>query len=218
MHVEIEGLAFSYKKTDTVLKDVSFTLSPGEIVAILGQSGSGKSTLLRILSGLEMPEKGTIRVDGVPWVNAFNALPPQKRKVGMVFQSYALFPHLNVEANIAFGLKGSSKKHKDARIKAMLELVGLSTKRKSYPHELSGGQRQRVALARALAPEPEVLLLDEPFSNLDETLKDRVRGELAEILRASRTTTILVTHDRRDASAIAHAIYSIDEGTLHPHM
>lgn len=215
MHVEIDRIAFGYTNEASVLKDISFSLKSGSIAAILGDSGSGKSTLLRILSGLEAPKSGAVRVEGTPWVDRTHTLPPQKRPVGMVFQAYALFPHLTVGKNIAFGLKGLTRDEKAKRVTSMLELVGLTHKQGSFPHELSGGQRQRVALARALAPEPKILLLDEPFSNLDETLKDSIRTDLKRILKASGTTTILVTHDRRDAEALTHDIYSLEDGILH---
>ena len=214
MLIEIENIAFGYEKNDPVLKDVTLRLKSGDIVAVLGDSGSGKSTLLRIISGLEAPRDGSVCVDGSPWVNRYHALSPQKRPVGMVFQAYALFPHLTVEKNIAFGLKNLSKAEIKRKVDDVLSLVGLVHKRRSYPHELSGGQRQRVALARALAPSPKVLLLDEPFSNLDETLKMAIRSELHAILRKSGTTTILVTHDKRDAEALAHHIYALEDGVL----
>jgi iron(III) transport system ATP-binding protein len=214
MLVEINDLAFEYEKNVPVIKDVSLTLRNGDIAAVLGPSGSGKSTLLRILAGLEVPKEGTISVSGTPWLNQFHALSPQKREVGMLFQSYALFPHLTVEKNILFGLKGLTKKEKNDKVNDMLSLVGLTHKRKNFPHELSGGQVQRVALARALAPEPKILLLDEPFSNLDETLKTSIRKDLLEILLRSKTTASLVTHDDKDAEAIANRIFTFEDGIL----
>src|SRR5690606_31270140 len=143
------------------------SLEKGEILALVGESGSGKTTLLRLIAGLEHPDHGEIKLDGKTIVSGHQSLKPNKRKTGMVFQDYALFPHLNIFENVAFGLKGLKKKEAEQRVFETIELTGLKENIKKYPHQLSGGQQQRVALARALAPRPEILLMDEPFSNLD---------------------------------------------------
>ncbi len=206
--VEIAGLTFSFsRKEKPVINDFSFTMEKGEIVGILGQSGSGKSTLLRLISGLEMPMKGTIKIAGTTVVGEGVFIQPEKRGVGMVFQDYALFPHMTVRDNILFGLSNLPRKQRNSRVEEMLELVQMENFDKRYPHELSGGQQQRVALARALAPKPNVLLLDEPFSNLDADLKESIRNDLGLILKKANMTCIMVTHDRRDVEAIcSHSI------------
>lgn len=200
MQLKINNLTFAYnKKEEKVIKDFNLEVKKGEVAALVGASGSGKSTILRLIAGLEIPESGGIFITDqkVAADNIF--LPPEKREVGMVFQDYALFPHLNVEKNIAFGIDNLSKNEKKSRVKELLKLVNLKGFEKRYPHQLSGGQQQRIALARTLAPGPELLLLDEPFSNLDAELKDKIRGELNEIIREIGITTILVSHDREDA-------------------
>ncbi|MBA9025787.1 ABC transporter ATP-binding protein [Peribacillus huizhouensis] len=206
--VEIEGLTFSFsRKEDPVISDFSFSIEKGEIVGILGQSGSGKSTLLRLISGLEMPIKGAIKIAGTTVVSEGIFIHPEERGVGMVFQDYALFPHMTVKENILFGLSRMPRKDRKQRVEEMLELVQMGNFEKRYPHELSGGQQQRVALARALAPKPNVLLMDEPFSNLDADLKGSIREELGVILKKANMTCIMVTHDRNDVEAICD--YSI---------
>lgn len=201
--VEIEGLSFSYSsKEEPVIKDFSFSMEKGEVVGILGQSGSGKSTLLRLISGLEMPLDGTIKIAGTTVVGKGIYIHPENREVGMVFQDYALFPHMTVKDNILFGLSRLPRKERKQRVDEMLELVHMEDFEKRYPHELSGGQQQRVALARALAPKPNVLLMDEPFSNLDADLKESIREELGIILKKANMSCIMVTHDRNDAEAI----------------
>jgi iron(III) transport system ATP-binding protein len=195
-----EHIRFSYaRKHKPVIEDFSLKLDKGEIVGLIGASGSGKSTLLRIFAGLEEPERGTLSIDGRIVMDERTFVEADKRGVGMVFQDYALFPHLTVGANVAFGLK---RARRTERLGEMLELVQLGDYADRYPHELSGGQQQRVALARALAPEPSVLLMDEPFSNLDAELKLAIRSELGEILRNSGTTCLLVSHDLADIEAI----------------
>ncbi|MEH7179539.1 ABC transporter ATP-binding protein [Neobacillus vireti] len=201
--VEIKGLTFSYsRKEDPVINDFSFSMEKGEIVGILGQSGSGKSTLLRLISGLEMPVKGTIKIAGTTVVSESVFVHPEDRGVGMVFQDYALFPHMTVKDNILFGLSRLPRKERNSRVDEMLELVQMKEFYKRYPHELSGGQQQRIALARALAPKPNVLLMDEPFSNLDADLKESIRDDLGLILKKANMTCIMVTHDRNDVEAI----------------
>lgn len=201
--VSIQNLTFRYSpKQDPVINGFSLEIRQGEIVGIPGPSGSGKSTLLRLLAGLEIPASGKIVIDGRTVVDDQIIVPAEKRGVGMVFQDYALFPHLTVEQNVLFGLHRMSREERQKRAKEMLELVRLQEYADRYPHELSGGQQQRVALARALAPKPSLLLLDEPFSNLDEALKTSIRGELRRILRQAEMTCLLVSHDRADIADI----------------
>ncbi|QED49260.1 ABC transporter ATP-binding protein [Cytobacillus dafuensis] len=206
--VEIENLTFSYSRSASpTIDEFSFSMNTGEIVGVLGQSGSGKSTLLRLISGLEMPRKGSITIAGKLVVNDRLFVQPEDRGVGMVFQDYALFPHMTVKENILFGLSRMAKKDRKPRVKEMLELVHMEDFGDRYPHELSGGQQQRVALARALAPKPKVLLMDEPFSNLDADLKESIREDLLLILKKANMTCMIVTHDRNDVEAICN--YSI---------
>ena len=183
----------------------------GEFVALLGPSGCGKTTLLRLIAGFEEPEAGTVEVAGRPVAGNGAWVPPERRKVGMVFQDYALFPHLTVAENIGFGL---ARKERGARVPAVLALVDLCGLGERYPHELSGGQQQRVALARALAPGPELVLLDEPWSNIDPHLRASMRDELARILRAINVTVVLVTHDREEAFSLADRIALMRNGTV----
>jgi len=214
VYVRIESLSFAYEKHDDVLDDVSLAMQEGEIVAVLGSSGSGKSTLLRLIGGLEMPGGGNIVIDEKTLCSTTVFVDAEKRGVGMVFQDYALFPHMTVEKNVAFGLHKLPRLERQKRITEMLALTGLEEKRHRYPHELSGGQQQRVALARALAPNPSILLLDEPFSNLDTDLKHRIRAELRTIIKQTGMTSILVTHDYDDAKAIADRIVFLENGRV----
>ena len=201
--VTIEYLSFRYSpKQPRIIDGFSLSLRQGEIVGIPGPSGSGKSTLLRLIAGLEVPETGKIVIAGRTVVDDRTYVPAEKRGVGMVFQDYALFPHLTAEQNVMFGLHRLPRQQRAGRVREMLELVRLTEYAKRYPHELSGGQKQRVALARALAPQPSLLLLDEPFSNLDEELKASIRRELRDILRQAGMTCILVSHDRADIEDI----------------
>lgn len=205
--VEVKELCYAYPGTKSkVLDGFSLTLKRGEIVGLLGPSGSGKSTLLRLLAGLENPLGGYVGIDGARMVGDAVFVQPERRGVGMVFQDYALFPHMTVKQNIAFGLRGLSGAEKRKRIEEMLLLVRLEAYDKRYPHELSGGQQQRAAFARTLAPKPKLLLMDEPFSNLDADLKRGIREELRGLLRQAGITSILVTHDREDADAICDRI------------
>jgi iron(III) transport system ATP-binding protein len=183
----------------------------GEFVALLGPSGCGKTTLLRLIAGFEEPETGTVEVAGRPVAGAGTWVPPERRKVGMVFQDYALFPHLTVAENVGFGLP---RKERKTRVPAVLALVDLCGLGERHPHELSGGQQQRVALARALAPGPELVLLDEPWSNIDPHLRSSMRDELARILRAINVTVVLVTHDREEAFSLADRIALMRNGTV----
>ncbi|WP_404330396.1 ABC transporter ATP-binding protein [Mesobacillus maritimus] len=210
--LDVEGLTFSFRGAKKpILNDVSFKMNQGEIVGVLGQSGSGKSTLLRVIAGLEVPERGTVTVAGKTVVNHKLFVQPENRGIGMVFQDYALFPHMTVKDNILFGLNGMSRSERKARLTEMLELVQMTEYAKRYPHELSGGQQQRIALARALAPKPSLLLMDEPFSNLDADLKGEIREELRLILKAANMTCMMVTHDRHDVDAICDRSISLTE-------
>ncbi|WP_141505020.1 ABC transporter ATP-binding protein [Paenibacillus luteus] len=204
---ELTDVSFGYaKRNASVLKQFSMSVEKGEVVGLLGQSGCGKSTLLRIIAGLELPDSGRITINGRTLVDQQHFIEPEQRGVGMVFQDYALFPHLTVGQNILFGLHQLSKKNRLLRLEEMLEFIQLQHLVKRYPHELSGGQQQRVAFARALAPSPELLLMDEPFSSLDAHLKQDIREELKQLLRAANMTCLLVTHDQEDAAVICDRI------------
>ncbi|OUQ89852.1 ABC transporter [Brevibacillus brevis] len=204
---EVKNLTFGYASGNgSVIRDFSLQMEQGEVVGLLGNSGCGKSTLLRLIAGLESPKSGRIQIDGKVLVDQGQFVEPEQRGIGMIFQDYALFPHLTVEQNILFGLHRLSKADRIVRLKEMLALVQLEGYGKRYPHELSGGQQQRVAFARALAPRPAILLMDEPFSNLDAELKTKIRDDLKRMLRAAKMTSILVTHDKADAETICDRI------------
>ncbi|WP_409346243.1 ABC transporter ATP-binding protein [Paenibacillus sp. MBLB4367] len=211
--VAVEKVTFRFdKRQPAVIEELSFTMAKGEIVGILGASGSGKSTLLRLIAGLEAPERGSISIDGRPIVDERSFMEPDKRGVGMVFQDYALFPHLTVADNITFGLHKLKRAARRSRMEEMLGLVQMKDYARRYPHELSGGQQQRIALARALAPQPSVLLMDEPFSSLDAHLKAAIRSELRQILQKAKTTCLFVSHDQADIDAICDRILHVQEG------
>ena len=211
--LEIRAIRVAYDGIDAVA-DVSFSLEAGQIGCLLGPSGCGKTTALRAVAGFEPLLAGEIRLDGEVISRAGATRAPEKRRVGMVFQDYALFPHLDVARNVGFGLGALPAAQRDARVDELLRMTGLDAYARRYPHELSGGQQQRVALARALAPRPELLLLDEPFSNLDTDLRERLSLELREILKNSGTTAILVTHDQHEAFAIADVIGLMNRGRI----
>lgn len=192
--------------------DVTLELDAGETLALLGPSGCGKTTLLRLIAGFERPDSGSVFIRGRQVVGPRRFVTPDKRHIGFVFQDYALFPHLRVAANVAFGLPKNADRRR--RVTKMLELVGLAHKADCYPHELSGGEQQRIALARALAPNPDVVLLDEPFSNLDATLRRQLRGDLVEILEATHATAIFVTHDREEALSVGSQIAVMQHGKI----
>ncbi len=193
---------------------VSFSIASGDIVALVGHSGSGKSTLLRLIAGLERPDEGRVVINGteVSGPNVF--LPPEARGIGMMFQDYALFPHLTVLKNVLFGLRRLPAGEALGRARQALDRVGLRARENDYPHALSGGEQQRVALARALVPKPDLLLMDEPFSNLDRRTRDVIRDETTALLRESGTTTVLVTHDPDDAMRIADTIMMMQGGRI----
>ncbi|RXT15468.1 ABC transporter ATP-binding protein [Ammoniphilus sp. CFH 90114] len=201
--VDVCSVSFQYgRKQKPVFRDLTFSIEKGEIVGVIGASGSGKSTLLRVIAGLEHPSEGKVILSGKTVVDDNICLNPEQRGVGMVFQDYALFPHLTVAQNVAFGLHRLPRSERTVRVQEMLELVHLSEYKDRYPHELSGGQQQRVAIARALAPRPSLLLMDEPFSNLDADLKSSIRCEIQDILRKAEMTCLFVTHDHQDVEAI----------------
>ncbi|NDV11871.1 ABC transporter ATP-binding protein [Crenobacter caeni] len=197
-----------------VIDDMSFTLHDGEIGCLLGSSGCGKTTVLRAIAGFEPIAAGSIRLGGRLLAGDGVSVPAHEREIGMVFQDYALFPHLNVEDNVGFGLSALPRAERRARVEAMLDLVGLGAEARRYPHELSGGQQQRVALARALAPRPRLLLLDEPFSNLDVDLRERLGREVRDILKHEGVSAILVTHDQHEAFAVADKVGVMQGGRL----
>ncbi|WP_107839122.1 ABC transporter ATP-binding protein [Metasolibacillus meyeri] len=213
-YVVIEHLTFRFAgRQPAVINELSFTMSKGEIVGILGASGSGKSTLLRLIAGLEMPERGSITINEQIIVDNRIFIEPEKRGVGMVFQDYALFPNMTIADNIVFGLHKLKKSMRCARLEQMLELVQMKDYANRYPHELSGGQQQRIALARALAPEPSVLLMDEPFSSLDAHLKATIRSELRQILQKANITCLFVSHDQEDVKAICDRVIHVQGGS-----
>ncbi|UOF94139.1 MAG: ABC transporter ATP-binding protein [Bordetella sp.] len=189
-------------------------LPSGYIVSLLGQSGCGKTTILRAIAGFEPVRSGEIRVNGHVISSTNIQVPPEKRYIGMTFQDYALFPHLTAEENIGFGLRKLNHSDKTKRIDEMFGLIGLDKLRKNYPHEMSGGQQQRITLARALAPEPNLLLLDEPFSNLDTDLREKIAFEVRDILKKTGHTAILVTHNQFEAFSIADRIGIIFDGKI----
>lgn len=213
--LKIDNLHFKYKNSkEDNIDNFNLEINKGEIISILGESGSGKSTMLRIIAGLESAYKGSITIgDNVVYDNK-NFVEPEKRGVGMVFQDYALFPHMTVAKNIMFGLKKFNKKEKEQRMIEMLKLVNLEEYKDKYPHELSGGQQQRIAIARAIAPKPSILLLDEPFSNLDAHLQSKIRSELKEIIQKANITSIFVTHDKEDAKVLADKVVFLEKGKI----
>jgi iron(III) transport system ATP-binding protein len=211
--LEISGIQHAYNGR-RVLNDFSLTLARGQIGCVLGPSGCGKTTALRCIAGFEHVAAGRIAVNGKEVSRPGRSVPPEERRVGMVFQDYALFPHLTVAANVGFGLHQLEPPERERRIAQTLEMIGMSRSGQRYPHELSGGQQQRVALARALAPQPELLLLDEPFSNLDVDLRERLGLEIRDILKQQGMTAILVTHDQHDAFAIADEIGIMSKGRI----
>ena len=211
--LEITGVQHGYNGR-RVLSDFSLTLARGQIGCVLGPSGCGKTTALRCIAGFERISAGHITVNGEDVSRPGRIVPPEQRRVGMVFQDYALFPHLTVEENVGFGLRRLDPAARTRRVSETLGMISMTRTAGRYPHELSGGQQQRVALARALAPQPELLLLDEPFSNLDIDLRERLGLEVRDILKQQNMTAILVTHDQHDAFAIADEIGIMRRGRI----
>ncbi len=212
--LEIEAITFSYAGSSKIADGFSLTLEEGQIGCLLGPSGCGKTTVLRCVAGLEAIAEGSIRLRGQDVSRPGFTLAPEARRVGVVFQDYALFPHLTVEKNVSFGLRGGSSGERAVRVRELLDAVGMARASRQYPHELSGGQKQRVALARALAPRPQLLLLDEPFSNLDVDLRERLSIEVRQILREQAMTALLVTHDQNEAFAMADAVGVMRRGKV----
>ncbi len=216
MFLEVSQLKVQYAgRTRPAVDGVSFGLRTGDIGVLIGPSGCGKTTLLRAVAGLEAVAAGSIKLSGQVVSSATVNLAPESRRIGMVFQDYALFPHLDVRHNVGFGIHHLAKGERRDRVAEVLALVGLSGSEKRYPHALSGGQQQRVALARAMAPKPQLLLLDEPFSNLDVDLRERLAHEVRAILKAAGATALFVTHDQLEAFAIGDTIGVMHEGQLH---
>lgn len=209
----VEGICCGYG-TAVVVSGFDMSVPDGGLVCLLGPSGCGKTTVLRAIAGFSVIAAGTIRLRGEVVSSATFTLSPERRGVGMVFQDYALFPHLSVGANVGFGLPGRPNKETVKAVAELLEVVGLSGYAGRYPHELSGGEQQRVALARALAPRPDLVLLDEPFSNLDIDLRERLSTDVAEILKRRRTAAILVTHDQHEAFALGELVGVMREGNV----
>jgi len=211
--VEVAGIYADYGGAP-VLRGVDLTVAEGTVGAVLGPSGSGKSTLLRIIAGLHRPTAGTVRIGDRVVDDGRAVVPPERRGIGLVPQSGALFPHLNVAANVGFGLRSTDRRDRVRRVDELLELTGLASLARRLPHQLSGGQRQRVALARALAPDPHVVLLDEPFAALDAALRVSLRAEVRQILAATGATALLVTHDQAEAMSLADSIALVRDGVV----
>jgi iron(III) transport system ATP-binding protein len=213
--LSVQGITKHFHRSARpAVSSASFTVSAGELAALAGESGSGKTTLLRMISGLERPDEGTIALDGRVLSTPAFVEEPERRGIGLVFQDHALFPHLTVSENIAFGLNRRTRAERREIIGAMLELVGLPGYELRYPHELSGGERQRIALARSLAPSPRLLLLDEPFSSLDTRLRQEVRDHTRAVLKSHGTAGLMVTHDVQDALSIADRIVLLRHGVI----
>lgn len=211
----VEHLCKQYLQSPVpAVQDVSFALEHGEILTLVGPSGCGKTTMLRIIAGLERPDAGLVCLDGREVASPSRFVPPEQRGVGMVFQDHALFPHLTVFENVAFGLRGRKAVEIQQQARLMLDLVGLSALEKRFPHALSGGERQRVALARALAPRPVLLLMDEPFSSLDSDLRLEMREQVRALLKTMQATVIFVTHDQEEALYMGDRLAVFQQGRL----
>ena len=210
MYLKVKNLVKHYSTEFPIIKDLSFSVDKGELISFLGESGSGKTTFLKCLAGLEKINSGYVELNGKVLNDNIKFESPQKRKIGFVFQDYPLFPHLTLKENIMFNLEKKFNKN----LESILKLTGLKFLLERYPHELSGGEQQRACIARALIREPDLLLLDEPFSNLDTTIKDSMREEIYRIIKKTKTTTILVTHDIKDALNISDRILIFKAGIL----
>jgi iron(III) transport system ATP-binding protein len=214
-HIVLSHVSKSFPNAEKpAVHNASLSIERGEIVALLGPSGCGKTTTLRMIAGFERPDEGSLEIAGRVVADHEGFVPPEQRGVGMVFQDYALFPHLSVQDNIGFGLRRWSRQERRERVQELLELTGLIEVADRFPHQLSGGQQQRVAMARALAPNPHVLLLDEPFSNLDTELRFQMRAEVRQLLKQVQTTAILVTHDQQEAMMMADRMAVMLEGHI----
>jgi len=208
--ISVDGVSVSFGET-VALDGFSLDVPQGSLLALVGPSGCGKTTALRVIAGFEHPQSGTVRIRDKIVVGNGKNIPPEKRNVGMVFQDYALFPHVSVAENVGYGVRGADRVQ---RVHDVLRLVGLEDHGLRFPHELSGGEQQRVALARALAPAPDVVLLDEPFSNLDAPQRERMRRELRRILKGAGATAVFVTHDQAEALAIADVLAVMSDGRI----
>jgi len=212
--LELDNIARSYA-TETAVEDLSFSVGDGEVLTLLGPSGCGKTTTLRLIGGLERPNDGTIKLGDRVLADVDGTfVPPEERGIGLVFQDFALFPHLTAAENVGFGLTEWPESERQARVEQLLDLVDLSDHGDDRPSELSGGQKQRIALARSLAPEPDVLLLDEPLSNLDVSLRVSMREEIRRIIDETGVTTIWVTHDQEEALSVADRVGVMHDGQL----
>jgi iron(III) transport system ATP-binding protein len=211
--LSLEGVTKRFGAAPAV-EDLSLSVYEGELLTVVGPSGCGKTTTLRLIAGLERPDAGTVRVDGEVVATPERFVPAEERDVGVVFQEFALFPHMTAAENVGFGIDDRPAEERDGRVDELLDLVGLVDERNAYPDELSGGQQQRVALARSLAPEPSVLLLDEPFANLDVDLRERMRQEVRVILREAGVTAVSVTHDQEEALSIGDRVAVMHDGGL----
>ncbi len=211
--LQLKNISLSYGSY-AVIKNIDLNLDEGEIGCLLGSSGCGKTTLLRSIAGFEIPNQGQIQIRNNMVNDKNRNIPPEQRNIGMVFQDFALFPHLNVRRNIAFGLMKLNKTSANQRVDELLNMIGLTDIGNKYPHQLSGGQQQRVALARALAPKPDLLLLDEPFSSLDVELREQLATEVGKIIKHEGITAILVTHDQQEAFAMADKVGLLHHGKM----
>jgi iron(III) transport system ATP-binding protein len=209
----LDGVSKSYRQV-AAARELQLVAEPGELVTVIGPSGCGKSTLLRLVAGLDRPDAGSIRIEDEEVAGPRAWVQPERRRVGLVFQDHALFPHLDVTRNIAFGLDRLPRAERRSRVDEVLAIARLGELAKRYPHELSGGEQQRVALARALAPRPAVVLLDEPFSSLDETLRAQVRADTIAMIRATGTTALLVTHDQTEALSVGDRVVVMHRGRI----
>ena len=211
--IELENVNVSFDEKNIILKDFVLNINKGKFVSILGTSGIGKTTLLRVISGFKRISSGYIRINGQLASSGFSHMPPENRNLGFVFQDYALFPHLNVFENVGFGL-GRKIKDRNVKIQNIVEMIDLNGHEKKYPNQLSGGQQQRVAIGRALAINPSAILMDEPFSNLDFSLKSILSNEVKKIIRSTGTTTIMVTHDEKEAERLSDECYLLENGKI----
>jgi iron(III) transport system ATP-binding protein len=212
-HLAFDDVHHAYGEADSV-RGVTLAVDPGEVVSLVGPSGCGKTTLLRLAAGLERPTRGRVLLDGLEIAGPGNFVPPERRGVGLMFQDYALFPHLTNLENVRFGIRGFSRSDSERQAQTALDRVGLGDRGGEYPHNLSGGEQQRVALARAIAPRPAVILMDEPFSGLDSRLRDQIRTETLGVLREARATCLIVTHDPEEAMRMGDRLVLMDRGRV----